>query len=130
VENLVGSEFADTLIGNEGDNRINGGRGNDLLNGGGGADRFAFAPGFGNDRIEDFNAEPAGGQDFLDLSAFGLTADDFRDRVTIADVGTDALVTVDGDPAQTIRLAGIGNVATITQRDFVLSAPFSSATLW
>ena len=130
VENLVGSDFADTLIGNEGDNRIDGGRGNDLLNGGGGTDRFVFAPGFGNDRIEDFDAEPAGGQDFLDISAFGVTADDFRDRVTITDVGTDALVTIDGDPNQTILLAGIGNVATITQQDFVLSVPISSATPW
>jgi Animal haem peroxidase/RTX calcium-binding nonapeptide repeat (4 copies) len=130
VENLVGSDFADVLIGNEGDNRLDGGRGNDLLNGGGGADRFAFAPGFGNDRIEDFDAEPAGGQDYLDISAFGVTADDFRGLVTITDVGTDALVTINGDPNQTILLAGIGNVATITQQDFVLSVPISSATPW
>ena len=31
VENVVGSDFADTLIGDEGDNRLDGGRGNDLL---------------------------------------------------------------------------------------------------
>ena len=130
MENVVGSDFADMLIGNEGDNRLDGGRGNDLLNGGGGADRFAFAPGFGNDRIEDFNAEPAGGQDFLDISAFGVTADDFRGLVTITDVGTDALVTINGDPNQTILLAGIGNALTITQQDFVLSVPISWATPW
>ena len=123
MENLVGSDFADTLIGNETDNRIDGGRGNDQITGGGGADRFIFASGFGDDRIEDFDAEPAGGQDFLDISAFGVTADDFRDLVTIADVGADALVTIDGDPDQTILLAEIGNVAAITPRDFVLSVP-------
>ena len=118
VENLVGSDFANMLIGNEGDNRLDGGRGNDLLNGGGGADRFAFAPGFGNDRIEDFDAEPAGGQDYLDISAFGVTADDFRGLVTIAEVGADALITIDGDPIR--RSCSLNGDATTITQNFVL----------
>jgi Animal haem peroxidase/RTX calcium-binding nonapeptide repeat (4 copies) len=120
IENVVGSAFADTLTGNVEDNRLGGGAGDDLLDGSGGADRFVFAPRFGNDRIGDFDAKPAGGQDLLDISIFGITDDDFRCRVTITDVGADTVVTIDGDPNQTILLAGIGDVATVTQKDFVL----------
>ena len=112
-----------------GDNRLDGGAGDDVLVGGGGADtmtggeggdRFVFAPGFGNDRIEDFGARSAGGQDLLDISAFEIAAADFGGRVTITDVGADTLVTIDGDPNQTILLAGIANAAAITEQDFVL----------
>jgi hypothetical protein len=45
----------------------------------------------------------------------------FAARVTIADVGADTLVTIDDNAAQTIRLVGIGNTATVTQADFVLA---------
>jgi hypothetical protein len=38
----------------------------------------------------------------------------------ISDVGHDTLVTIDGDLAQTIRLTGIDNAATVTQQDFLL----------
>jgi len=124
VENVVGSDFADILIGDEGDNRLEGGAGDDLLDGSGGADTFVFAPEFGNDRVENFDADPAGGQDFLDISAFGITADDFCRHVTVTGIGADALVTINSDPNQTILLAGVGNVATITQQDFVLSTLF------
>src|SRR5262249_14826743 len=37
IENLAGTDFADTLIGQSGNNRLNGGKGDDLLVGGGGA---------------------------------------------------------------------------------------------
>ncbi|MDP1700907.1 MAG: cadherin domain-containing protein, partial [Aestuariivirga sp.] len=69
VENLYGSEFADTLTGNSGDNTIWGGAGNDTifggagndtlwggagndtLNGGAGADLFMIQAGLGNDTV-------------------------------------------------------------------------------
>jgi hypothetical protein len=130
VENVVGSNFADTLTGDDADNDISGGGGDDTLvglggddrlSGDGGSDTFVFASGFGNDRITDFDANPAGGQDFLDISAFGISADNFMDHVKIADAGPDTLVTIDGDPAQTIRLAGIGSPTMVTQQDFLLS---------
>jgi Ca2+-binding RTX toxin-like protein len=126
VENVVGSDFADMLIGNEGNNCIYGGGGADTMTGGGGSDRFVFAPGFGKDKIEDFDAKPAGGQDFLDISAFKVTADDFRSRVTITDAGADTLVTIHGGPNQTILLdqaillTGVNDAAGITQQNFVL----------
>ncbi|MDR7297466.1 Ca2+-binding RTX toxin-like protein [Pelomonas aquatica] len=47
VENLVGSNFADTLKGDAGDNRLDGGNGDDLLDGGAGADQLIG--GAGND---------------------------------------------------------------------------------
>jgi hypothetical protein len=129
VENIIGSKFADTLIGDGGDNRFKGGAGNDLLDGGGGddwlkggcgEDSFVFAPGFGQDRIRDFDANPAGGQDVLDLSAFDILAADFERRVMIADVGSDTLLTIDGDLHQTILLFGISNPKVITEKDFLL----------
>ena len=79
-----------------------------------------FAPDFGNDVITDFDANPAGGQDRLDISAFGVTSATFMARVAIDDLGADTLVTIDQDPAQTVRLAGIGNAAIVTQQDFIL----------
>jgi hypothetical protein len=39
------------------------------MNGGAGNDTFVFASGFGNDRIQGFDANPADGQDLLDVSA-------------------------------------------------------------
>jgi hypothetical protein len=42
-------------------------------------------------------------------------------RVAIEDFGAGTLVVIDDDPAQTIRLKGIGNAATITQNDFLLA---------
>ena len=137
-ENLIGSAFNDRLIGNSFANVLAGGAGNDMLNGGGGADAligaagndimngnsgsdtFVFAADFGNDTINGFDANPVGGQDFLDISEFGITSADFEARVAIADVGTDTLVAIDADLAQTILLVGIGNAATVTQADFLL----------
>jgi Ca2+-binding RTX toxin-like protein len=126
VENVIGSNFADVLTGDEGDNRIYGGGGADMMSGGGGSDRFVFLPGFGNDKIEGFDAEPGDGQDLLDISAFNITADDFRNCVTITNFGADTLITIDGGPAETVSLggtillAGIGDSSIITQQDFIL----------
>ena len=79
-----------------------------------------FAANFGNDTINGFDANPFGGQDFLDISEFGITSADFDARVAIADVGTDTLVTIDANLAQTILLVGISNAANVTQADFLL----------
>jgi len=117
---LEGGEGDDDLKGGEGDDILEGGAGNDFLKGGADNDTFVFKPDFGNDRITGFDANPSGGQDWIDLSDFGITAADFADRVEITDVGADTLVTIDGDANQTIRLAGIGNSSKITVDDFLL----------
>ena len=120
IENVVGSQAADTIRGSNAANRLEGAGGNDTMTGGGGSDAFVFRPGFGNDRITDFDANANGGQDFIELSGFGINAANFNAHVSIADVGADTLVTIDADIAQTIRLSGIGNASAITIDDFRL----------
>jgi Ca2+-binding RTX toxin-like protein len=118
VNSIVGGTGSDALSGGGGDDTLNGDSGNDLLNGGSGNDTFVFVASFGNDAIVGFDANPAGGQDLIDLSGFGITVATFAAHVSIVDVGADTLVTVDNDPAQTIRLSGIGNATTVTVDDF------------
>jgi hypothetical protein len=106
--------------GNSANNVVNGGRRRRHARWPRGNDTFVFAPAFGNDTVQNFDANPAGGQDLLKVSALGITAGDFATRVVIADVGTDTLVTVDG--VDTIRLLGIGSATTVTTPDFILVA--------
>ncbi len=120
IENVIGGSGNDAITGNGAANRLDGrggndtinagagndfiigGTGNDTMNGDAGNDVFIFAAGFGNDRINGFDANPTGGQDLLDISAFGVTSANFAARVTIADVGANTLVTIDGAADQTI----------------------------
>ncbi len=53
VENLRGSDFADTLEGNEFENELTGGKGDDTLRGAGGDDIYIFGRGDGSDTILD-----------------------------------------------------------------------------
>ena len=117
---LDGAGGNDTINAGGGNDTVRGGSGNDVMDGGSGNDIFVFSGAFGNDRITGFDAAPAGGQDLLDVTAFGLTAADFGPghRVVISDVGSDTLITIDG--TATIRLVGIGNASTVTQTDFLL----------
>jgi hypothetical protein len=52
-----------------------------------------------------------------------LDAEGPHDEVVevIVDVGADTLITIDADPQQTIRLAGVGNATTVTEADFLLA---------
>ncbi|WPC06764.1 peroxidase family protein [Pseudomonas benzenivorans] len=106
------------IVGGAGNDTLTGGAGNDMLVGGLGNDTFVFGAGFGNDRIQDFDANPVGGQDLLNIAALGVTAANFAANVTIADVGADTLVSVGGG---SIRLVGINDATTITQADFILA---------
>jgi len=51
IENLTGSDFADSLTGDSGDNLLDGGAGDDTLTGGDGSDLFIFTDGGGTDVI-------------------------------------------------------------------------------
>ena len=85
---LEGGVGADVMNGGAGNDVIDGGAGNDTLTGGSGADTFVFRPGFGNDSITDFDANPNGGQDLIDITAFGISsAAEFGVRVAITDIG-------------------------------------------
>ncbi len=139
-DGMFGGDGNDVLAGDDGDDALYGGAGNDSLTGGAGADvlageggndtlqggansdTFVFAADFGSDLILAFDANPAGGQDYIDLTAFGITAATFASHVAITDVGADTLVTIDGQADQVIRLAGVSNAATVTADDFFLSA--------
>ena len=118
ADTLIGGDSVDSLTGGAGSDILNGGAGNDIMNGGDGNDMFVFAAGFGNDIISGFDANPTGGQDVLDI--LGLTAGNFAARVSIADLGADTLVTIDG--TDTITLLGVSGVGAniITQQDFLL----------
>ncbi len=118
VENLSFIGAGDFVgAGNGLANVITGGAGNDTLTGGAGTDSFMFQVGFGHDIITDFDANPTGGQDRLDISALGITAATFGGSVTIAAAGSDTLVTIG---ANSIRLTGIAP-ASVDATDFRLA---------
>ncbi|MHC5347851.1 peroxidase family protein [Metapseudomonas furukawaii] len=107
-----------TGTGNALDNVIMGSVGNDTFTGGLGNDTFMFGVGFGNDRVMDFDANPAGGQDLMNITALGITAANFAVNVSITDVGADTRVAIG---ANSITLVGVADATTVTQADFVLA---------
>jgi Ca2+-binding RTX toxin-like protein len=124
-DTLIGNEGADTLAGAGGNDtlaggadadRLTGGAGNDVLIGGFGADSFAFGAGFGRDVIMDFDADPAGGQDRLDLTALNVSAASFAATVRVAQSGYDTVVTIGAD---SVTLMNVG-AASVTRDDFTL----------
>jgi Ca2+-binding RTX toxin-like protein len=115
---ILGGSGNDQIQGGAGEDRIGGGAGNDIMNGGAGNDIFVFIGSFGNDEIRQFDPNPVGGQDLIDLTGLGVTAANFNATVTITDTGPDVLITVGG--AGTILLVNIANSALITQADFIL----------
>jgi Ca2+-binding RTX toxin-like protein len=129
IENLTGSNSADSLTGNTianvlrggggidtlsggaGSDTLEGGTGNDIMDGGLGADRFEFKTLlFGKDIINGF----ADGGDKLDFSSLGLGLADF----TVTDAGADALITLNSDPTQTIRLSNFDHLL-VNATDFL-----------
>lgn len=120
IENVIGTAGADTIRGNSAANVLDGGPGDDLLLGGAGADTFVFAAEFGNDRIADFDADPTGGQDLIDLGWFGIELAELDKRVTVADSPGGVLITVDANTAMTVLLAGVPDRSVITASDFLL----------
>ncbi len=110
----MGTGEEDVLSGGKGSDVLDGAGGNDTIEGGNGNDTFIFAFDFGNDVITDFDADPKGGQDLLDISAFEIA--DFGTEVVITDDGPDTLVTIGSD---TIRLTGV-DWTTVTADDFIV----------
>jgi Ca2+-binding RTX toxin-like protein len=117
---LEGNVGNDILFGLGGNDTLVGGFGNDTMNGGAGNDVFVFAEaGFGNDLIIGFDANPAGGQDLLDISGLGIDAGNFAANVVITDLGLNTRVTIGADTITLIGVSGVG-ANTITQADFIL----------
>ena len=98
-------------IGNKLDNVIEGGSGDDSLTGAGGSDTFVFASGFGNDKITDFDANPSGGQDRIDLSALDIGYEDLA--ITAVSGGVQVAYETD-----TILLKG-AKLSSISSSDFI-----------
>lgn len=118
---ISGSSAGDTLIGGGGADTLIGGFGNDAMNGGTGNDRFVFTFGGGHDTITAFDANASGGQDLLDISGYGISSANFGSRVSIADLGADMQITIDGtDVITLLGVTGTGANA-ISQDDFILS---------
>ena len=129
ADKLMGGTGNDILFGGSGKDRIIGGAGNDIMNGGANNDKFVFAKNFGDDIIslKGFDANPRGGQDKLDFSAFKWIDDGNFDSAVKITVGQ-----FDGAGAQdtrvsigenTITLIGVNGVNdnAITQQDFILA---------
>lgn len=116
---LFGGAGVDTLSGGTGNDRLNGQAGNDIMDGGTGNDIFAFSASFGQDRINGFDSNATGGQDYLDLSLLGITSSTFASNVAIGGGGGNTTVTIGAD---TITLVGV-NSTTVNIGDFVLEIP-------
>ena len=97
ADSLDGGLGADQIDGGLGGDTIVGGAGDDVLSGGGGKDVFWSAPGFGDDRVLDFNK----GLDSLDISA--MTAAGFEAHLTRS--GKDTVVSF--DDGSSITLVGV-----------------------
>jgi uncharacterized protein (TIGR03118 family) len=117
-DHLAGGAGNDRLFGGSGKDKLEGGAGNDFLDGGGSEDVFVFGVGFGNDRIAHFDAKPRGGQDKIDLTAFGLTAETFEDQVSIERDGCNTVISVEGGGS--IVLLDFDRTHLLTQSDFIL----------
>ncbi len=92
-----------------------GGAGNDQLDlRSGGNDRVKFAAGSGNDIVYGFDADPAGGQDLIDVSGRFFSSASIGGAIVITAFGTDTVVTIGAD---TIRLFGVLNT-DVTASDF------------
>ena len=119
-DRLKGGRGDDQLSGGAGGDYLRGGRGDDLLAGGTGPDRFVFAREFGHDAIVRFDARPAGGQDRIDLRAFGFSPGSFDVNVTIEDLGEDTRIRVDGGGSILCRGVSGDGANTIDEADFLL----------
>jgi len=110
VENVNGTNFADTIIGDHGNNVLQGMGGNDTLAGGYGNDQFKFARAngvvdFGNDTIKDFTV----GEDHLqiDHTVFANFADV---QQHMKQVGDDVVITYDGNDSITLQNVQVANL--------------------
>ena len=118
-DTLLGGIGNDTIDGGAGNDIVTGGAGNDTMDAGIGNDTFLFGAGFGVDRILNFDANAAGGQDRIDITALNITAANFVASVVITDVGADTLVSIGA--TDSIRLVGVANAGTVTAADFILA---------
>jgi Ca2+-binding RTX toxin-like protein len=110
---LLDSGFSnDTLIGGQGNDTIQ------LSTGGNDFVRYNVGGNMGNDTVLDFDADPTGGQDLIDLSGLGYT---FGTNFSVTASGANTFINFTGGSLSgtTITLIGV-NAANVTVDDFVL----------
>jgi hypothetical protein len=95
IENVVGSQYADSLIGNASDNVFRGGKGDDTIYGSGGNDTYVLAAGDGNDTITNTGHVPQGGGTLRILDE--LPEDIWLRKVTTAAGATSLQVQILGE---------------------------------
>ena len=118
ADNLIlGGGGDDVITGGQGNDVIVGGQGNDFIYGdgpssSGGRDTFVYAPGGGNDTIQDFT----NGDDRIDLSAFsGING--FSD-ITARQVGGKVVIDFSDHGGGSITLKNF-NLSDLDEEDFV-----------
>jgi len=122
IDTLDGGLGNDSLLGGGGNDILIGGGDNDGMNGGAGNDTFVLSAGFGADIVTGFDANATGGQDLIDISAYGFTAADVGATAAFAVfveiVGTNTVVHIGAD---TITLTGVTGVGanSIAAADFI-----------
>ena len=113
IENVIGSSAGDQISGNGFANVLEGGAGNDLLTGGGGNDTFVFRPGFGLDRVTDFDDS---GNDTIAFST-AVFADWNAVQDAMSASGADVVITL--DDSNKITLVGT-TLASMTSGRFLV----------
>jgi Ca2+-binding RTX toxin-like protein len=119
-DRLFGGAGSDLLQGGEGNDVLVGGRDNDSIDCGSGTDRVRYTSVLdGHDVISNFDGDPAGGQDVLDLDALfdslGIAASKRAGLVRIDDIGDIVEVSVNADGKAGFELV----VATIFTPDAI-----------
>jgi hypothetical protein len=114
IEQLIGSDYADSLTGNSGGNVLGGGAGNDTLEGGAGndiltgstgADRFLFGSASGQDGISDFSISQGDQISLLtNLNGSGIV-DGASALSHLSDVSGNAVLDLGG--GHTVTLTGV-----------------------
>jgi Ca2+-binding RTX toxin-like protein len=131
-DTLNGGKGNDTVSGGNGDDSLAGSLGNDLLDGGNGTNTISLGKSAGNDTVShsatldsydiilQFDGDPAGGQDALNLDgmfdALGVATVDRAGRLTLTDKGTsvDVHIDVDGDGSVEYLAATINTASAVT----------------
>jgi Ca2+-binding RTX toxin-like protein len=98
IEDLIGSDHADTLTGDAGDNWLTGGAGTDALHGGGGFDAASYVSSAAGVTVNLLTGTASGGD------AAGDTLTDIEDLV-----GSDYGDTLTGDAGDNVLYGGLGD---------------------
>jgi Ca2+-binding RTX toxin-like protein len=125
---ILGGDGNDTLCGGEGNDVIDGGSGNDWVISDQGNDYLLFTrgndtislrPGFGNDVVIGFDSssQGSGGQDRIDVSAYGFTSDAFGSGIILLYDGEATVVQIGND---SLRLMLV-NLETMDTNDFIFA---------